>query len=393
MEKETRPIRIEPVHTRRQLRAFLRMPNAIYRDDDVWVAPIAVLDWIEYRRGTNMVLARSPHRLFLGLRGTEVRARLIAYVDPRFVEFQKSRTGFFGAFEAANDPELVQQLFAEAAIWFREQDVHTIQGPIDPVAECWGFVIEGHRRPPVFMSPHNPVYYPGLVEAAGFRKAKDLIAYEIDMERGYEIPARFGAFSGTVAERRPQYSVRSLRPREIESEAAIILDILNRGVAENWGFVPVGEDEMQAIAGRLKYIIDPDAVVIVEDNTLPEGARAVGCAIGFPDINVILKKLNGHILPFGIFRLLFGIRHIRDYRLWGLAVLPAYQGLGLDVLMYTRLNEALRPKNIRMEANYVLEDNFKIINALQKLGMEPIKRYRVYKKTLHPIDTTGESVV
>jgi hypothetical protein len=35
-----------------------------------------------------------------------------------------------------------------------------------------------------------------------------------------------------------------------------------------------------------------------------------------------------------------------------------------------------------MEANYILEDNLRIRNALEKLGMQMIKSYRIYEKLL-----------
>jgi len=99
---------------------------------------------------------------------------------------------------------------------------------------------------------------------------------------------------------------------------------------------------------------------------------------------VILKKTAGKLFPTGALRLLCGARRLRDYRLWGLAVLPAYQGQGLDVLLYLRLFTALAPRGIRLEANYILEDNLRIRNALEKLGMKQIKRYRVYERHLAP---------
>jgi GNAT superfamily N-acetyltransferase len=86
------------------------------------------------------------------------------------------------------------------------------------------------------------------------------------------------------------------------------------------------------------------------------------------------------MLPFGFLQLLFGVKKVEDYRLFGLAVLPAYHGKGLDVLLYTQLYDALSPRIRRLEANYILEDNAKIRNALEKLGLDLVKKYRVYEK-------------
>ena len=134
---------------------------------------------------------------------------------------------------------------------------------------------------------------------------------------------------------------------------------------------------MAGVVRDLKPILDPAAVWFVEDAGVP-----VACCLGFPDINVIIKKIEGKLFPTGVFRLLFGARALRDYRLWGLTVLPEYQGQGLDVLLYLRLFDSLARRDVRLEANYVLEDNLRIRNAIEKLGMDPIKRYRVYEKRL-----------
>ena len=122
---------------------------------------------------------------------------------------------------------------------------------------------------------------------------------------------------------------------------------------------------------RLKTILDPDAVWFVEKD-----GKAVGYALGFPDINPVLRQIRGRLSPRGLFALLRAGKNCRRYRLFGLAVLPEYQSLGLDVLLYTYMHEALSPRGINMEANYILEDNLRIRNALEKLEMKLVKKYR-----------------
>jgi GNAT superfamily N-acetyltransferase len=128
---------------------------------------------------------------------------------------------------------------------------------------------------------------------------------------------------------------------------------------------------------KLKPIADPEAIWFVEDHGTP-----VGFALGFPDLNMILRRIGGRLFPLGIFQLLFGIRRITDYRLFGLAVLPEYHGKGLDVLLYLQIYKALSPRIRRLEANYILEDNPRIRNALEKLHLDLVKTYRVYEKPL-----------
>jgi hypothetical protein len=44
-----------------------------------------------------------------------------------------------------------------------------------------------------------------------------------------------------------------------------------------------------------------------------------------------LKGLNGHLFPLGLIKLLLGIPKLRNYRLFGLGVIPEYHGKGMTV--------------------------------------------------------------
>jgi ribosomal protein S18 acetylase RimI-like enzyme len=372
-----------PVAGPRDMKAFIRFPSSLYASDPCWVPPIWAAERTAYLPGRNAVLDRSDHAILAAWSGDGIVGRIVAYVDPRFNDHFGTRTGFFGSFECVDDPAVSAALFAAAETWFAARGVDRVRGPINPVAECWGLLVDGFDAPPVYLSPYNPPYYGALAEAAGYGRVKDLLVYEADTAKGYEIPERFRRFETMLAVRRPSLTTRTIDPRHIDRDAEYIRSILNAGVDGNWGYVPVERDEMAAVVRDLKPILDPAAVWFVEDDGVP-----VACCLGFPDVNVILEEIGGRLFPTGALRLLFGARRLHDYRLWGLAVLPKYQGLGLDVLMYLRLSDALARRGVRMEANYILEDNLRIRNALEKLGMSRIKTYRVYEKALRAIDAS-----
>jgi GNAT superfamily N-acetyltransferase len=375
---------IHPVTRGRDLDDFIRLPVAVYRNDPSWIPPLWSGEKGEYTGRTNPALKRSERILLLVRRGPEPVARVVFYADPRFNEWYASRTAFFGSFECREDfPEAAAALLAAGERWCRDKGYDTIRGPINPVAESWGMVTAGFDRPPVFLSPHNRPAYNRMLADGGYVPVKDLLVYEADARKGYRIPERFTRFTDTILKRRPELTLRRIDRKHLMRDGFAIGEILNRGVADNWGFVPVAADEMAAVIGKLKPFLDPDAVWFVED-----AGRPVGCCLGFPDINILIRKTGGRLFPTGWLTLLAGVRRVRDYRLWGLALLPEYQGQGLDVLLYERLFASLAPKGVRLEANYILEDNLKIRNALEKLDLEQIKRYRVYEKGV-PHDGKG----
>ncbi len=360
------------------MKDFIRLPDSLFHDDPCFVPPLWIDETKGYTSSGNPILKNSEFILLILYDNTGKPAgRLIAYIDLKYNEYYRTRTGFFGAFECINDPPGAQLLITAAEEWLSSKGMLSVLGPINPVAENWGFVFEGYDHPPVYMSPWNPPYYHSFFTLRGYTKAKDLLVYEADIAGGYELPERYIDFREKFLKRFPGITLRRLDMKNLKSDARSIWQISNISLADNWGYVPLELPVMEDMLRKLKLIVDPDAVWMVEYKGTP-----VGFCLGFPDINVILKAINGRLFPFGWAKLLFGAGKLRDYRLFGLAVLPEWQGKGLDALMYINLYSFLASKKVRMEANYILEDNFRIRNSLEKLGMRRTKTYRIYSRDL-----------
>jgi GNAT superfamily N-acetyltransferase len=211
----------------------------------------------------------------------------------------------------------------------------------------------------------------------GLQKVKDLLCYQVDGSAGYQIPERILKLTDRVAERYG-VTVRPINLKRYDEEVETILDLSNATITGNWGYSPVTDAEARAVGRDLKQIVQPDGVLIAEDR---EG-RAIGFAIALPDLNSLLKGLNGRLLPFGWAKLLWGLPRLRRYRMFALGVLPEYHGKGIDSLIYRGLYESLFSPDIWMEINYVLEDNVPMNNAIRKLNATPSRRYRIYEKKM-----------
>ncbi|UCF96286.1 MAG: GNAT family N-acetyltransferase [Spirochaetaceae bacterium] len=371
-------VTIEKVESNRALREFIRFPEKLYRQDPLWSPPI----WMEERETfsvNNPLLAHSDFALFLARSEGEIAGRLLAYVDHKFNDFYNSNIGMFGSFESVRRPEVAKALFAESEGWLIARGMDTIRGPLNPVAECWGSLYEGFDSPATFMTPYNPPYYNEYLQDLGYRKVKDLLAFEGDARQGYQIPERFIRFRKKLLTRRPDIRIRRIDMKHLIRDAEAIWTISNQAIRDNWGWVPYDKEELQSTLKKLGPIADPDAIWILEDAGQP-----VGHCLGFPDINIILRQIRGRLFPFGFITLLRRRRNLQDFRLFGLAVLPEYHGQGLDVLLYMSLFEALAPRGVRVEASYILEDNLNMINAVLKLGLKKTKTYRVYEKGSKP---------
>jgi ribosomal protein S18 acetylase RimI-like enzyme len=179
---------------------------------------------------------------------------------------------------------------------------------------------------------------------------------------------------------RKRYDIhtRQVNMKDYDNEVTKIIELTNRSLIDNWGFTSVTKEEAEAIARDLKPIIQPKGVIFAEDKY----GNPVGFAITIPDINTLIKDLDGHLFPFGWIKLLFGIPRLKRYRMFALGVLPEYQGKGIDSLLYRALCESLYTSDTWLEINYVLEDNAPMNNAINKLNAKLLRKYRIYQKNI-----------
>jgi len=365
---------VRPVSSRRGLRAFTQLPYQLYRDDPLWVPPLRDEQRKQFHPQTNPFLEHCEWQLFLLEDQGKAVGRIAAFIDNLAIDFWNERVGLFGYFESPPQPEAARLLLEAAREWLAARHCTAMRGPWSFVSQEWGMVVEGFAPPPVVMAPYNPPYYNDLLTGFGLRKVKDLLCWVISAAEGYAIPERILTLTDAVA-RRYDVHTRQLDMRRYDQEVQTIIELSNASIIANWGYSPVTEAEAQAMANDMKQIVQPRGVIFAEDGQ----GRPIGFAIALPDINALLKGLNGRLFPFGFIKLLWGIPRLRRYRMFALGVIPGYQGKAVDSLLYRALYESLYAPDVWVEINYVLEDNWPMINGINKLGAEPLRRYRVYE--------------
>jgi hypothetical protein len=239
--------------------------------------------------------------------------------------------------------------------------------------EC-GLLVDGFDTPPVIMMPHNPRYYVALTEGAGFRKVKDLIAFQ---STGTEMPPRL-VRGASIAARRQGITLRMLDMKRFDEEVNRVKQLYNRAWERNWGFVPLTDAEIDHLAKQLKPVVVPEIVCFAE-----RAGETIGFGIALPDLNVALKhNPSGRMFP-GILNVLWHARKIARVRVLLLGVLKEYRASGVDALMYHWIWTRGTAKGYTWgEAGWILEDNAAMINAAQNLGFRPYKTYRIYDRAL-----------
>jgi GNAT superfamily N-acetyltransferase len=368
---------VSQVENNRDRKTFIELPYQLYRDDPRWVPPLRSEMAGQFNRKKNPFLEHCESVLFLLWENKKPVGRIAAFIDHLAVEAWGEAVGLFGYYECPANAAASQLLLESAQDWLTERGMQFMRGPWSFVSQEWGSVVEGFEPAPVVMSPYNPPYYNEHYEDFGLEKVKDLLVYLIDARRGYQIPERILTLTDKVANRYKVFTV-PLDMQNLEKETEMLISLSNDSLIRNWGYSPVTDAEVTAMVNDLKRIIHPKAVIFAKD----EAGKPVGFAIAIPDINILLKGLDGRLFPFGWLKLLRGLPKLTNYRMFALGVIPEYHGKGIDCLLYRALYDSIFSPSMRLEINYVLEDNDPMNNALLKLNATLLRRYRVFQREI-----------
>lgn len=370
-------LEVAPVVSGRDLRQFIRLPWSIYKNDPFWIPPLIQEMKKLLDRRKHPFFGHSSAEFFLARRGGETVGRIAAILNNNHNRFHRERTAFFGFFESTAQSDVASALLERAADWARERGMLQIRGPMNySTNETVGLLVEGFNTPPSIMMPHNPAYYAGLIENAGFSKAMDLYAWFLLTEKGLSPKIRR---VGEKVLADGGIRVREIDMKRFPEEVAAIKKIYNDAWSENWGFVPMTDDEFEHMAKDLKTVLDPRIVLIAEKERQP-----VAFSLALPDINQALKKVNGRLFPIGLPILLYEMRRINRVRVLALGIAKAVQncsGLGA-ALYYESFRRGVEAGYRTCEFSWTLENNSLINRSMQLFGADIYKKYRVYEKAL-----------
>jgi len=359
------------------LKDFIDLPWSLYAEYPRWVPPLKeeVRRLLDPRR--HPFWSSAERRLFLARRGSQVVGRIAGIIDHRYNEFHGEQMGIWGFFECADDPAAAATLFSAVETWARRKGMAFVRGPLNPSTNYEvGLLVEGFDYPPALMMPYNPPYYSRLVESCGFAKEKDLLAFLIDGD--YRLPEWMDSMAGRIA-RKKGIHIRLIRPKDYDAEFALIREIYNDSWSANWGFVPLSDEEMRDIQKSVKSFADPDLAFFIYYEDEP----AAVCVI-FPDINPLLKRLNGRIGLLGLLKALLYSRKINGLRLLMFGVKEKYRQLGVPLLAFHHIYEVVRKKRKYqyLEMGWTLEENEAVNTLAVEASARPYKRYRIFRKSL-----------
>jgi len=378
-DSSAKALKVVEVKDRRALNDFIRLPWSLYTDDPMWVPPLLLerrmlfspknpyfehaqfCSWVTYRKGNPV-------------------GRISAQIDRLHIDRYQDATGFFGMLEAEDDLQTFQTLLDTAQDWLREQGMQRISGPYNlSINQELGLLVDGFDTPPSMMMGHARPYYAERLQDNGYRKEKDLLAYIISTDS--ELTKAVKTIAAKVKTR---VLIRDLRRSQFIEELKIFRDLFNDAWSQNWGFVPFTNKEFEHLGKDLKMLADEKLVKIAEVDGEPAAFMVL-----LPNINEVIRDLNGRLLPFGWLKMLWRLKvtYPKSARIPLMGVRCRYHSSMMGAaLAFGMIADARQPAIKRgieeVELSWILEDNMRMRSIIESLGGRVYKTYRIYSKQL-----------
>jgi len=357
------------------IKRFKSLPFQLYKNDPYWVPPLPGEIENVMTPDKHPFYAHSEADFFIVENENEILGRLAVLHNRNFCEYHQVKTAFFYYFDSVNDPQVSQLLFQSAEEWCRERQLDQIMGPRGFLRSSgMGLLVEGFDQLPAMGIPYNYPYYQELIEAQGYQKSHDHLSGYLDRHPDPSIHK--------IAEKvlaRGNFKVLNFTDTAEIAEWIPKVDVVqHRAFADNPNYYPSTPAEFELLANNILSIADPKFIKIIKHNE-----DIAGFFVAYPNINKAIQQVKGHFYPFGWSMLSNEKKHPSILDINGIGLLPEYQGLGGNALLYSELDKVTRLTRIkRAEIVQVDERNLRSKADMENMGVNFSKIHRTYIKKL-----------
>lgn len=362
---------------KKQVERFIQIQFDLYGDCPQWVPPILMDRRAMFNKKKHPFYDHSDADFFIATQGGKDVGCIAALENKVFNEYHDKKIASFYLFDTINDQEVANALFERVFEWARARGLNQVVGPkgFGPL-DGYGIQTMGfEHRQMMTMMGYNYDYYPTLVENIGFRKEVDFLSDYFDIARVKEIfPERIHRIAERVQKRGTLKVMRFKNKRHLASWGWKIGEAYNKAFVHNWEYYPLSKREIDFVVENILVIADPKLFKIITHDD-----EVVGFLFSFKDISLALQRNRGKMFPFGFIEILKELRRTEWISFNGAGILPEYQGIGGNALMYSEMEKSMHEYPfVHGDMPQVAETTKQMRADLENLGGVPYKNHRVY---------------
>jgi hypothetical protein len=374
-------LRVEKIDTNDKalVKRFVRIPYRLYENHLQWVPPILSEAEAQLNKSKHPFYEHSDADFFIATKDGRDVGRIAALENKRFNQYHKTKQAQFYLFDSEDDQEVANGLFERVVDWAKGRGLDRLVGPKGFGAlDGYGIQVEGfeHRQIMTMMNYNYP-YYVRLVENLGFTKEVDFISCYMSKET-FHLPERVYKIVERVKSRNNLGVHYFETKKDLRAWANKIGRLYNDSFVNNWEYYPLTDREIKYILDNILTIADPRLIKIITHND-----DAIGFLFGFADLSAAFQRIKGHLFPFGLIDLMLEIKRTKWVSLNGAGVLPEYQGMGGNALLYVEMEKTLHDFQFEhADLTQVAETAVQMRHDLENVGGKAYKNHRVYQKSI-----------
>ncbi len=393
-------MKIHEVKTKQDKKDFLNVARIIYKNDPVWVCPLDIQIENIFNPEHNVFFKHgSATRFLLKDNKGKLIGRVAAFINEKKAYGFDQPTGGMGFFECINDKKAAFMLFDTCKNWLEEKGMEAMDGPINfgENDNFWGLLVEGFTHPGYGMQ-YNPPYYKELFEDYGFKFYFEQVTNHLDLTKKF--PERFWKIANWVRQK-PGYSFKHFSFKEADKFIDDFETIYKQAWEYHENFTPINMEDLRKKLYDSKSFIEEDFIWFAyhEDNP-------IAFLVMYPDINQVLKKLNGklNVINKLRFKIYLKKRIITRARIVIMGVVPKFQRSGIESAIFWNMEKMMKrhQEYTELELSWVGDFNPKMRALHENVEASFGKKHITYRKlfredaefkrsTIIPLDTQNRN--
>ena len=382
---------IEEVTTKTQAKEFLEVPVKIYKPDKNWVRPLDGEINNIFSAQDNVLFSHGEACRWILRSGVKTVGRVAAFLSQNKIKGLEQINGGMGFFECIPNQEAAFMLFDQCKDWLVSKGVKAMDGPINfgENNNYWGLLTQGFTQPSYGMN-YNPRYYQKFFEDYGFKKLYEQYTNHFDINK--PLPERFRKIVERVSSK-PGYRFDHIHMDRLDKYVEDIVTIYNKAWKFKDDFKEIEPEYIRNQFQQMKAIVDERMIWFVYANNEP-----AGFFIAIPDVNQIIKRLNGKLGLWEKLKFLYLKKtHVIDrVRVIIMGIIPEYQGKGLESGLIVRAFDEVKSMGRYREGELSWVGSFNpAMMAIHKasgatLGKTHITYRREFELNLEPLKPVGQ---
>ncbi len=372
-------IKIVEVKSRRQMTAFIHFPEKLYKGNPYWVPALVGDEYDAFNPKKNAAFEFCEAACWLAYNEkNKIVGRVAGIINKKSNELAHSNIVRFGWLDFIDESVVLKALISTVEKWGKARGMDSIIGPFGFTdMDKEGLLVEGFDKLCPFTTLYNYPYYEPRLKELGFEVGAEWDQKLIEVPENVE---RIDRMSDVISEK---YGLHILKARNtktlVKKHGMDLFHMYNETFAPLYGFSPLTDRQIKSYLSTYQTILDVDFVCVVAD----KDEKIVGFAFCVPSLAKAVKKSRGHLLPFGLFRILKALRKNDTLEALMIGILPEYQNKGAFVPMFQYLLQGLKKRNIKwLITNPQLKDNVEVQNLFNKYDHSRYMLRRSYKKQI-----------